>query len=135
MTQDNQENLQEDTQESVQEEVVQEVSFDQLIKKQKVFVDRKPVKREIVWEQQDEDGKTEKIKFNVFVRRQNFATFSNYLSNPNDQKNNSRLIAESLAKDEKGEKNLLTLQQVESLHPMLAILFLNAINEVNTKKN
>lgn len=129
-----QEETQENTQE-MQEDGVVEVSFDQLIKKQKVFVDRKPVKREIVWEQQDEDGKTEKIKFNVFVRRQNFATFSNYLSNPNDQKNNSRLIAESLAKDEKGEKNLLTLQQVESLHPMLAILFLNAINEVNTKKN
>lgn len=110
------------------------LSFEELIKKDDVFIDSRPVKKEIVWKRQDTDG-SKQFRFNVFIRRQNFAIFSNFLEHSTNSHQSCKLLVECLAKDEKGKENLLTFEQAKDLHPELAILFLNAIHEVNTKKN
>lgn len=120
-------------QEEDQQDIV--LSFDKLVKQTEAFVDTMPVKKEIVWKRKDEDG-TKKFRFTVYVRRQNFAIFSNFIAAAQSTSDQScKILVECLAKDEKGKQNLLTFEEAKNLNTELAILLLNAINEVNTKKN
>ena len=104
------------------------------LKNSGAFVDRKPVLREVSWTNPETD---EEFNFNVFVRRQSYKTFSVFIDKADYVKDKDKtclMVSRCLAKDETGEKDLLTYEEVSDLDFNLVIAFVNAIYEVNNKK-
>lgn len=127
-----------DQNESIEPVEVKQVSPFNLedLKKFGGIVDRKPVRKTIEWTSQS----GEKLVADIFIRKQSFENFSQFLDKDYTAKNKvglAALIAKSLASDETGKKDLLTYDQACSLEYGLALVFISAINEVNgaTKKN
>lgn len=112
----------------------QSISFDELLNKQGGFVDTTPVKKVVKWNQ----GKDKNFNFDVYVRKQSFKVFSKFLDRnavENDMLLGAQMISSCLSKDPEGKEDLMSYEKACKLHPQLAILLIQAIDEVNSKKN
>lgn len=93
------------------------------------FVSDELVKREIVWRRLNNDGVEVESKFDIYIKKQAFATVEAIHGNEADKAKLSKYVSESIV-DEKGNQ-VIPYEKAMLLHPALGMLFLAAVNEVN----
>lgn len=95
------------------------------------FVPRELVSKELTWTRVDENGEEQSDTFSVFVAKRVFADVERIHNAPDEQSKSAHAIAALIRLGADGQERL-TYEQAYQLDPGVAVLFLNAITEVNT---
>lgn len=99
------------------------------------LIDSTLVKKSVVWKKVDEDGKSEDVSFDIFVRKNSFGLFD--LANQQAREGKSRsatVIANGIRLGERGEEEM-TYEDAYNLEPSLSVVLFQAFMEVNKPRD
>ncbi len=94
------------------------------------MVDPTLVKKNITWKRKDEDGKSEELNFDIFVRKNSFGIIDSQLRTQDERSKSALLISNGIRLGDDGEE-AISYEQAYRLDPALAYTMVQAFMEVN----
>lgn len=103
------------------------------LKKNGGIVPVAPVEKEVTWTRTDDSGEEVSDTFTIHVRRRSYGSIEKIITaglSDSERSRSAMFISESLLLGEDGCQQI-SYEDAYQLHPTLAAVFVNAINEVN----